>query len=404
MAIAGFRHTGNFVADARPQNWREKILRSYPNGKMPLTGLTSMMKSRVVDDPQYNWWEKQMETQRFVVSAAATNVATTLTLQAKALTLKIGDLLYSEHTGEIMRVTADPTIDTSVTVQRAFSDTTGTALDPAAAGVNPHLSKIGSAYEEGSTSPKGIAFDPNKRWNYTQIFRDTLEATRTAKVTRLRHDDAIVEARRECLELHGISMERAFWFGKRWEGTINGKPARTTGGIVNFIAPENIKTATPAGMDMEELEEMFYLMFLRGSDEKIAIGGNRALLTINRILRKNAQWQINGNEKEYGMNVTRVTSPFGHIVFKTHPLFNLMRGGTTGGTAYNGWESAMFVLDAAELQYVYITGGDTQYQQKLQVNDLDGEKSGYLTECGIEMHHPDHHFLIKGMVAAATDD
>ena len=43
------------------------------------------------------------------------------------------------------------------------------------AGVNPNLLCIGSAFEEGSLAPTGVNYDPTERYNYTQIFRRTLE-------------------------------------------------------------------------------------------------------------------------------------------------------------------------------------------------------------------------------------
>lgn len=54
MAINGLRTTANFVTDQRPKNWRETILLLYPNGKAPLTALTSLMKSEKTDDPEFN--------------------------------------------------------------------------------------------------------------------------------------------------------------------------------------------------------------------------------------------------------------------------------------------------------------------------------------------------------------
>lgn len=102
------------------------------------------------------------------------------------------------------------------------------------------------------------------------------------------------------------------------------------------------------------------------------------------------------------MNVNRLVSPFGELVIKTHPLFNQVQGGTTGGSAYYGMESWMFVLDAAQLQYVYLKDSDTKYEPKLEANGMDGMKSGYLTECSIEVHHPKSHYLLKNMVAAAA--
>lgn len=50
----GMRGTGDWVTDQRPMNWRQQILKLYPNGSAPLTAILSMMGSQKVDDPQSN--------------------------------------------------------------------------------------------------------------------------------------------------------------------------------------------------------------------------------------------------------------------------------------------------------------------------------------------------------------
>lgn len=402
MPIQGLRDTSNFVTDQRPKNWREGILLLYPNGKMPLTALTSLMKSRSVDDPEFNWWEKELDDRRLVLGANLTAANTTITVTAGAQGLKQGDLLYVEESEEILFVASDPASDTSITVTRGFAGTTPATLDYDGAAVNPNLLVIGSAYEEGSLAPTGVNFDPTKKYNYTQIFRNTLEATRTATKTRLRTGDAIKEAKRECLEYHGIDMERAFWLGQRYEGTRNGKPHRATGGVLSWLPNDNIKNAN-AGVDMETLEEYLYEIFLYGSSEKMAFCGNRSLLTIQQVVRKNSSIEIMSGLKEFGMNVSRLICPFGELVLKTHPLFNQVRGGTNGASPYYGMEAWMAVLDMDNVGYTYLKDSDTKYQPDLAANGMDGMKSGYLTEAAIELHHAKTHYLVKNFHTAAAD-
>ena len=100
------------------------------------------------------------------------------------------------------------------------------------------------------------------------------------------------------------------------------------------------------------------------------------------------------------MNVSRLICPFGTVILKTHPLFNQLTGGTTGTGTYYGMNSWLFILDMAEISYTYID--DTKYEKDLQANGQDGMKSGYLTEAGLEFHHPTAHFLIKGLATAGT--
>lgn len=382
-----------------------------PNGKLSLTAITSLMKSKSTDDPEYHWWDKQLQTRRLLVSATISAAVTTIPVTAAgstssgALSVKEGDVLWSEKTGEAMRVIANPASDTSLTVSRGFAGSTAAAITPGTTTDNPYLVVIGSSYEEASLAPAGVNFDPTKRTNYTQIFRNTLEMSRTAQNTRLRTGDAVKEAKREVLELHGIDMERAFWFGKSAEFTLNGKIARTTDGVVNVIDSGNIKTVTTdyaAGLTMAGLEEYMYQAFKFGSSEKMGFCGNRALLTIQQIIRLNTTWQIVTGEKEFGMRVQRLISPFGEIVLKTHPLFNQMTGSGILTSSYYGMESWLFILDMENFIYRYFTGADTQYQSKLESNGLDGMKSGYLTEASIEIHHPTTHYLLKNLIKPAV--
>jgi len=55
----GMRGTGDWVANQRPLNWRQQILKLYPNGMAPLTAILSMMGGNSVDDPQFNWWTQE---------------------------------------------------------------------------------------------------------------------------------------------------------------------------------------------------------------------------------------------------------------------------------------------------------------------------------------------------------
>jgi hypothetical protein len=407
MAIQGVRHTDNFVTDQRPKNWREGVLLLNPNGKAPLTGLTSGLRNQSTDDPEYNWWTKTLQDQRLTVDSDTTSSATSISVSADAQKLVKNHLLYAEETQEIMRVSADPSSGTSITVERGFGGTSAAALNAGSgSGVNPHLLVIGTAFKEGANAPTGLNFDPVKFYNYTQIFRNALEATRTAMKTRLRTGDQVKEAKREALEYHTIEMERAFFWGARNEATQNGKPIRTTGGIRYWVsnnASDNIISRNGSATDLETFEGWMKDMFYWGSQEKMGFCGNEALLTIQQIIRKNASYELVQGQKEFGMNVSRLISPFGTLVLKSHPLFNYSTGGSNNGGDYFGFNSALYVLDMENLRYRYLTDSDTKYLPDRQSNDLDGMKSEYLTECGLELHHPETFFIIEGLTNPAQD-
>lgn len=416
MPILGLRTTGNYVANQRPENWRETLLMLYPNSadaaKAPLTALTSKMKSEKTDDPIFHWWEKALDDRRLKINEALDNSETAIDVDdtfKTAFIVKAGDVLMIESTGEIVRVASDPVAATGITVTRGVAGTTATATDVTAAGVNPYMVVIGSAFEEGSLAPSGVNYDPNEKSNYTQIFRSTMEMTRTAMQSRLRTGDQVKEARRECLEYIGIDMERAFWFGKKAATTLNGKPLRYTDGLISQIttgAPSNVISVTD--YDTDGLVDLDYMeqsvmepAFRYGSSEKVAFGSNIALMAMQTALRKNSVFNIENGVKEYNMEFTRITTSFGSLMFKVHPLFNQMRGGTNGGTAYTSVANNVYILDMPFIRYRYLQ--DLKYEGDLQAVGQDALKAGYIAECGLEVHHPSAHFIITGLKGGKKD-
>jgi hypothetical protein len=288
---------------------------------------------------------------------------------------------------------------------RGYGSVASTAVDFDGASVNQNILVVGSSYEEGSDAPDGRAWDPTKYNNYTQIFRNTFEHTRTAAKTRLRTGDDVKEAKRETLEMHSRDIEMAFFFGNKRETTRNGKPLRTTGGIKSFIPTGNRIAPSSGNLTMLLLESYMERFFEYGSSEKLAFVGNRAMTAIQQCVRKNSAYQIFANEKVFGLKVTRIVSPHGELVLKRHPLFNQVPGSAAGGAqTYYGLNSTMVVLDQKELVYRYMKGDDTRYESKLQDNGIDGDKSGFISEVGLEVHHGStNHFWVSALNAGIAD-
>lgn len=400
MAIVGLRHTDNFSpSEVRPKDWREGILLQYPNGEFPLFALTSQMKKESVTDPEFNWFEKRLDARRLNVASQADTVATTITVTKDAKVVVAKTLLYVEATKEILFVTTDPTSDTSLTVSRGAAGTVAATI-PA----NAKILVIGTAFEEASLPPTGQAYDPFRRYNYTQIFRRTLEISGTAKEIDLRTGDALKEAKREALEYISIDIERSFWFGNRYQDTYQGKPRRFMGGVLSQLSDSNIFDASKKedGVSFDDLEAYMKDLFKYGSSEKMVFSGDLALLTIQRIIRQEpgCTWTFTPQTKEYGMNVSRLVTPFGTLVWKTCPLFSQSTSDLSGDKPAYGFDSYAFVLDMARVKYVYLKNRDLKYQPNLTETGLDGEKSGYICECSIKIEQLENHGLIKNLAKA----
>lgn len=92
LAFLGMRATNDFTVDGqRPKNWRETLLRLYPNGKAPLTALTALMKTEKTDDPEYNWFCKVLPTQAATLTGVYTDSGLTTEVAATTTT---GTALY----------------------------------------------------------------------------------------------------------------------------------------------------------------------------------------------------------------------------------------------------------------------------------------------------------------------
>ena len=259
---------------------------------------------------------------------------------------------------------------------------------------------IGNVNAEGAAMPSALAYDPDKLYNYTQIFRTSLSITRTARKTKLRTGDQYKEAKREALELHGIEMEKAFLFGIPYEGTgDNGKPERTTEGLITCLRTNNSGNVADFQLDAtyhgknwlddgggdEFLNEYLEQVFRYGRQEKLAVCGTGALLGINRLAQAGSHFTMTSATKAYGINVTEWVTPFGKIYLKTHPLFNIE----------STLRNSMLLFEPENCVYRYID--DTNFYAENEKGAaaagtnggrIDGTQEEFLTEAGLEYHHP----------------
>jgi hypothetical protein len=201
--------------------------------------------------------------------------------------------------------------------------------------------------------------------------------------------------KREALELHSIEMEKAFIFGYPLETTgDNGKKERTTGGIIYHIntysgITSNFITDTSAGVSgktweaggEEWLDYYVEQIFRYGKEERLAFCGSGVLLSINKLVKLYGNYQLSPKATSYGINVMEWVTPFGVLNLKRHPLFSYE---TTN-------RNSMLVLATDQLVYRYIddtTFYDDPEKKNTGYTRRDGTKEEFLTECGLEIHHP----------------
>lgn len=422
----GMRGNGDWVADQRPMNWREQILYLYPNGMAPLTAILSMMGSEKVDDPQFHWWTQEQSA----VGGAVAGVYTLPDMTAAYVGGGVaGDVIYISITTALanrireghqilLRDASDYAVDvngkiTGVTRGTTVSVVAVKLLEDDDNSTTHDLSDcdtfkiIGNINPEGGEMPDAIALNPVKVYNYTQIFRTPLSITRTARLTKLRTGDQYQKMKAEALEMHSWEMELAYLWGIRTENVgDNGKPERTTMGVINFIrqyaaanCDDYTLNADYAGQTWlaggeDWLKTYLEQIFRYGAEEKLCLCGSGFLLGIDRLAQNSGQIQLTPGQKTYGMQIREWLTPFGSIQMKTHPLFSY--DATTRNMAV--------ILEPRELKYKFIT--DTSFYGESSAKQhpdgygqrrIDGTNEEFLTECGLEFGLPQKCAVLNGV-------
>lgn len=422
----GMRGTGDWVANQRPENWREQILYLYPNGMAPLTAILSMLGSMSVDDPRFHWWTQEQTA----VGGAVAGVYTLPDLSvAYAAGGVAGDVLYIQITTVLgnrvrkghqilLRDASDYRVDVvgkvTEVVRGAVNSVVAVKLLEADNNSPDHdlsdcdtFKIIGNLNPEGGEMPDAIALNPVEVYNYTQIFRTPLSMTRTALKTKLRTGNQYQKAKSEALEMHSWEMELAFLWGIRTQNIgDNGKPERTTMGVINFIRqfmPGNCDdftlNATYAGQTWAAageiwLKALLEQIFRYGADSKLCLCGSGFLLGIDALAMAGGQVQLQPAQKIYGMQIREWLTPFGSIYMKTHPLFS-----------YDATTRNMgIILEPKELTYRYIDDTKFYSESKSKTHSegygqrrIDGINEEYLTECGLEFGLPQKCAVLNGV-------
>lgn len=416
--------SNDFVTDQKPGAFREMILRLYPNGSAPLTALSDVGGSEVTTDPQFNWWTDNLPAQGGAVTAGdvktTANLVTAYTsggVAGDTLYVKCAEAVASQfRVGHLalLRCSTDLSMDVRAKVtgvQRAGAlsyvqvklleadDNSTASKDLSDANL---IYVIGNINAENATIPDSWQRQPVKFSNYTQIFRTPLELSRTARLTKLRTGDAMMKAKMEAGEIHSIEMEEAFWWGIATENVgSNGKPERTTQGVVDFIktnASGNVfkfdSDTTYSGMSWLAagdtwIDTCLSTVFRYGGMSRIGFCGNKVLLGIQRLAKALGTINVTPTTNEWGMKVLRWVTNQGVVDLRPHPLFNRRDSNL----------DILVLMEPENVKYRFIS--DTFYKtdnsEKQNINNSkDGTNEEFLTEAGLEFHFPETFAMMSG--------
>ncbi len=380
--ITGARLTTNVSFDQLQVDIGKEISLLEPS-EQPLTVFTRNAGERPTVATKFSWMEMASEP-RF----DAINLATGYTATATSIVVDNGSY-FAEHylvlvtrTGEMMRVTGVAT--NTLTVVRGVGSTAAALVD------NDELLVIGVAQPENDTSRPARSWNPVKRTNNTQIFREPFQASGSwlASGNQTTPMDWPLQQRLHGIE-HAKNIEYSMIFGRASVDVSGSSERRTTGGVLSFITANQ----TDAGGDLTEAEfnGAMSSLFRFGSRRKLAIGSATAVNALNKFPL--AKLNVNNqSDQTYGIDVTGFRSPFGTLNLVYHRLLE--------GAKYGGY---LIIVDMDETSYRYLANGqfnrNTKLNQNIQAPDLDGRKDEFLTECGLEFGQPRTHGLITGITS-----
>jgi len=354
------------------------------NGRVKVSGVPLMKK--VCYSPRFDWWEDELLGFRTQVnnSAGITNSDTTIEVDDYTV-FAAGDIVWNTRTSELLEVNGTPS-SSPVTFRRGVGASgTGVAMND-----NDELIVIGNVYPEGSASRGARTTLETNAYNYTQIVRTPIEITRTLQKTELyTEDDWKYELKKNGVE-HLKKIERTLWFGKREESqnTVNntdGKPKRTTGGILNHFIATYVTTSSGT-LTEAEWHNFLESALKNGSSMKYVFCAPRVLSVISNFAHGRLQ-VTKMDDKVFGLSIHEYQSPHGIVKLVRQPIFD--ESASTSGHAV--------AVDLKNVKYRFLKDSDTHLLDGRQANDVDGQKSEYLSEMGLQFQLEKESAVLKGV-------
>ena len=440
--------------------FRSSVFYFYPNGAAPLTGLISMLKEEVTNDPEFDWYEKRLPEQKLATAtvSGSSNIpwyATGITIVSgvmTAATVAAGNVTFTSDTQYGVSLAADPSnffrighlIRLRLYVSAGiYVDLIGrvNAINNAQAGIASALGFIainttaaitynatqnmgidclvvGSAFAEGSVDiSSGIYNLPTHLNNLTQIFRAPFQLTGTALKTAAKYDETgpYKDQAKETSVNHMIEMEKNFIFGQQKLSAVGGVETRTTGGIMWFLQQWEAGTTynnSAATLDTDDnkriitningvLTDKLYNTYLervfRVTNNK---SNEKLVLCGSGFLNVINQLYMSRACLDASMPMTET---YGMNVVKHQTPFGVIYYKSHPLMSQNVTlrNNALF-LDIQNIVYRYMDGRDTALLKNRQQNDADYRKDEWLTECGLEVRFPESHMYLQNCLDFAN--
>jgi hypothetical protein len=303
---------------------------------------------------------------------------------------------------------AAATTTLTVLSEDGATTTADTATDVASATIKGQV--IGSSHGEATGAGAGWSDQMVDTEGYTQIFKTpTPMISGSGLATELRGiKNRFIEIYKESLAAHKLDIEMAgmFGFGIGSLTDANSKPLRFTHGGLPFIgdASGHSTAFTYGGSGYDDFVDFLkeYMTPENGleGNTRIAFVSRDIIAWLNKIgsdahssflkasfSSSGGQWNLDNVVGAFGLNITKLTTPFGALGFVNHPMLR------------EDSENQGLVVDFNHIKMRPLQGNginrDTSVYPHVEDNDTDGRVDLIMSEIGFEWDLPEtHHRLV----------
>lgn len=376
--ISGQQRTNQELQVSQVIDISNKVFQFDPAGSPMMRVITERSQTQPSKNTTIRWMEDAPVPTWFRASATINSSATSLVLSESSAPIVPGDLLKVMSSGEVVRVTANNTGNNTLTIVRGFG---GTAASISA---NGWLLNLRGGQPEGDSSVDARATVKVEKTNFTEIWKTSVELSRT--ITEVDHYGFTPRdyERKKAGELHALSIERSFLFGRKKEDLTGARPIRAAGGFDEFVTTNRFAVNG-------SLNEADFLDFVMDCFRySVSPSRSRKLLICSREVQATiASWGLNKltiNDKArsvYGMEVTDYVTPAGTLSLIPHRLLE------------NGAAGSAYLIDPDGVFWRPLH--TTELRTNIQPNDVDGFKDEFLTEGSFQYVMDEAHGVLTGV-------
>lgn len=403
----GMFTTNSLTTDLAKKSFAGMITRLMPNGSAPLFGLTSMLPSETAVQTEHGYFSKTMLFPEMTMTAVSLATSSVMFVTSTSNILP----------GMIMRVTStgENVIINSIVSGTEVSVSRGVGTVAAAnTGAADTLYQVGNAFEESSLRPSAQNIIPVRITNLTQIFRNTWAISESARATMvIAGETNVAESRQDCAAFHAADIEKALFFGQKYQATRNGQPFRTMDGLINLISTASyyppiysgVTNVTTAGATTTwtQLETALDPVFNqttdpKGANERVLFVGGKAKVVINNIGRLNGSIYLIDGQTNWGLQFSTLTTARGKFRLIEHPLFN----------SNSTWSKMAVAVDLATFRVAYLADRKTQNKEfnttgkEANDNGIDAVGGTLTTEMTAIVKNIPANAVIYNLTAAAA--